>query len=53
MSVSTIHSLAYNRIEAYQYNLSHDLKVQTIEKKLFCSFEQLTNQNNIIQQLNI
>ena len=43
MSVSTIHSLAYNRIEAYQYNLSHDLKVQTIEK-VICSFEQLTNQ---------
>lgn len=43
MNVSTIHSLAYNKIEAYQYNLCHDLKVQTIEK-IICSFEQLTNQ---------
>jgi superfamily I DNA/RNA helicase len=45
MAVSTIHSLAYNRIQAYQYNLSHDLKVQTIEK-VICDFEQLTNQKH-------
>ncbi len=43
MSVSTIHSLAYNRIQAYQYNLCHDLKVQTIEK-VICHFEQYNNQ---------
>lgn len=43
MAVSTIHSLAYNRIQAYQYNLSHDLKVQIVEK-VICDFEQITNQ---------
>ncbi|MDZ7819247.1 MAG: AAA family ATPase [Aliarcobacter sp.] len=31
MHVSTIHSLAYNKIEAYNYNLAHDLKNQVIE----------------------
>ena len=45
MSISTIHSLAYNKIEAYRYNLAHDLKVQVIERVL-CSFEQTVNQRN-------
>ncbi len=31
MHISTIHSLAYNKIEAYNYNLAHDLKNQVIE----------------------
>ena len=31
MHISTIHSLAYNKIEAYNYNLAHDLKNQIIE----------------------
>ncbi|BAK73858.1 UvrD-helicase domain-containing protein [Arcobacter sp. L] len=34
MHISTIHSLAYNRIEAYNYNLAHDLKNQIIENLL-------------------
>ena len=29
--ISTIHSLAYNKIEAYNYTLAHDLKNQIIE----------------------
>ncbi len=32
LHVSTIHSLAYNRIEAYNYNLTADLKNYIIEK---------------------
>ena len=32
MHISTIHSLAYNKIEAYNYNLAHDLKNQIIER---------------------
>lgn len=31
MHISTIHSLAYNKIEAYNYTLAHDLKNQIIE----------------------
>lgn len=31
MHISTIHSLAYNKIEAYNYNLAHDLKNQVVE----------------------
>ena len=31
LHVSTIHSLAYNKIEAYNYNLTADLKNQVIE----------------------
>lgn len=34
MHISTIHSLAYNRIEAYNYTLAHDLKNQVIENLL-------------------
>ena len=34
MHISTIHSLAYNKIEAYNYNLAHDLKNQIIENLL-------------------
>jgi superfamily I DNA/RNA helicase len=45
MTVSTIHSLAYSKIAAYQYNLAHDLKVQVIEKVL-CGYEQTFNQRN-------
>lgn len=43
MHVSTIHSLAYNKIQAYQYNLAHDLKVQVIERVL-CDYEEKINQ---------
>jgi len=43
MNVSTIHSLAYSKIEAYNYNLAHDLKNQVIEK-LLCTYEQTINQ---------
>jgi hypothetical protein len=34
MHISTIHSLAYNKIEAYNYTLAHDLKNQVIENLL-------------------
>lgn len=34
MHISTIHSLAYNKIEAYNYTLAHDLKNQIIENLL-------------------
>ena len=43
MQVSTIHSLAYSKIEAYNYNLAHDLKNQVIEK-VITTHEQITNQ---------
>lgn len=43
MNVSTIHSLAYQKISAYQYNLAHDLKIQVIEK-LLNGYEQTFNQ---------
>uniref|UniRef100_UPI004047F4B1 UvrD-helicase domain-containing protein n=1 Tax=Aliarcobacter sp. TaxID=2321116 RepID=UPI004047F4B1 len=43
MQVSTIHSLAYSRIEAYNYTLAHDLKNQVIER-LLCTYEQTINQ---------
>ncbi len=43
MTVSTIHSLAYNRIQAYRYKLCHDLKVQVIEAVL-SNYEQKVNQ---------
>lgn len=43
MSVSTIHSLAYNRIGAYNYQLTNDLKIGILEK-LVCGFEQITHQ---------
>lgn len=43
MNVSTIHALAYNKIEAYRYNLAHDLKVQVIERVL-CDYEEKINQ---------
>lgn len=43
MHVSTIHSLAYNKIEAYNYNLAHDLKNQIIER-VICTYEQTVNQ---------
>lgn len=42
MNVSTIHSLAYQKIGAYEYNLAHDLKVQVIEK-LLNGYEQTFN----------
>ena len=42
MNVSTIHSLAYQKISAYQYNLAHDLKIQVIEK-LLNGYEQTFN----------
>ena len=43
IQVSTIHSLAYSKIEAYNYNLAHDLKNQVIEK-VITTHEQITNQ---------
>ena len=43
INVSTIHALAYNKIAAYQYNLTHDLKIKTIENSL-CDFESKVNQ---------
>lgn len=43
MFVSTIHSLAYNRISAYQYKLVQDLKIAILEK-VICGFEQITHQ---------
>lgn len=45
MHISTIHSLAYNRIEAYNYNLAHDLKNQIIEN-LLIKHELTVNQKN-------
>lgn len=34
MHVSTIHALAYNKIQAYNYALCHDLKVSVLEEVL-------------------
>ncbi len=45
MRISTIHALAYKYTNAYQYKLTHDLKIQVIEKCL-CQYEQETNQKN-------
>lgn len=43
MQISTIHALAYSKIQAYQYNLAHDLKAQVIER-ILCDFEEKINQ---------
>ena len=43
MHISTIHSLAYNKIGAYNYSLCHDLKNQILEKALY-TYEQTINQ---------
>ncbi|MGM0520172.1 MAG: UvrD-helicase domain-containing protein [Campylobacterota bacterium] len=43
IKVSTIHSLAYNKIQAYRYKLCHELKVRVIEKVLG-TYEQKVNQ---------
>lgn len=43
MHVSTIHSLAYSKIEAYNYNLAHDLKNQVIER-VITTHEQVVHQ---------
>lgn len=43
MTVSTIHALAYNKTQAYQYDLCHDLKVSVIEM-LLNEFETIINQ---------
>ena len=32
MHISTIHSLAYNKVGAYNYNLTHELKNQILMK---------------------
>lgn len=45
MQVSTIHALAYNRIEAYNYNLTNELKNYVIEK-LLVFYELQTNQKS-------
>jgi len=43
MQISTIHSLAYKKIQAFQYQLCNDLKVQVIERAL-CEYEKEVNQ---------
>jgi len=43
MQISTIHSLAYKKIQAGQYRLCGDLKVQVIENCL-CEYERVVNQ---------
>ena len=43
MQISTIHALAYSKIQAYQYNLAHDLKAKVIER-ILCDFEEKINQ---------
>lgn len=45
MQVSTIHALAFKGIQAYQYTLCNDLKVQVIERVL-CEYEAIINQRN-------
>ncbi|RBQ29036.1 UvrD-helicase domain-containing protein [Aliarcobacter vitoriensis] len=45
LSVSTIHSLAYNKIGAYNYNLTSDLKTYILEK-LVIKYELETNQKS-------
>ncbi len=34
MKISTIHALAFNKTQAFQYNLCNDLKIQVIESSL-------------------
>ena len=43
MHISTIHSLAYNKVGAYNYNLTHELKNQILEKALY-TYEYTVNQ---------
>jgi len=43
MKISTIHALAYGKVEAFQYNLCNDLKIQVIENSL-CDYERNENQ---------
>ncbi|MCG3683297.1 UvrD-helicase domain-containing protein [Aliarcobacter butzleri] len=50
LHVSTIHSLAYNRIQAYNYNLTNDLKNYIIEK-VITTYEFQTNQKNYFPSL--
>ncbi len=45
MKISTIHALAYNKIQAYQYNLCNDLKINVIEFCL-CEYEHQINQRS-------
>ncbi|MFV7791111.1 UvrD-helicase domain-containing protein [Aliarcobacter lanthieri] len=45
LSVSTIHSLAYNKIGAYNYNLTNELKTYILEK-LVIKYELITNQKS-------
>ena len=45
MYVSTIHSLAYNKIAAYNYKLTNDLKIRVIES-LICGYEQISHQKS-------
>jgi len=52
LHVSTIHSLAYNRIQAYNYNLTNDLKNYIIEK-VITTYEFQTNQKNYFPSWNI
>ncbi len=46
MQVSTIHSLAYNKIGAYRYKLTSDLKTQTMEN-IIREFETKIHQHNL------
>lgn len=43
MKISTIHALAFNKTQAFQYNLCNDLKIQVIENSL-CEYERVVNQ---------
>lgn len=43
MHISTIHALAYNKIQAYRYKLTYDLKIQIVEQKII-EFERKINQ---------
>jgi len=45
LSISTIHSLAYNKIGAYNYNLTNELKTYILEKVLI-KYELKTNQKS-------
>ncbi len=43
MKISTVHALAFNKTQAFQYNLCNDLKIQVIEHSL-CEYERNENQ---------
>jgi superfamily I DNA/RNA helicase len=45
MQVSTIHSLAYNKIEAYNYNITNELKNSVLEKVIIKYELETSNKN--------